>query len=347
MRSLSLRQPGLFEFQEDPEPSPPGHNEALVAVHAIGICGTDLSGYLGKMPFIQYPRILGHELGVEVLQIGRDVSNIQVGDRCSIEPYLNCGSCSPCINDKPNCCEQLKVLGVHVNGGMTERLVVPAHKLYPSRQLTFPQLALVETLAIGCHAVHRAQISDVDKVLILGAGPIGLATLEFARLHSKDVIVVEPSEDRRRFISKHYPDVQVASLPPVGSSFSTVFDATGNAQSMSSSISLAAFGGKIVFVGITTAPVILDDPLFHRRELTLRASRNALPTDFPYIIKLIESGQIRVEQWISQIENLENAQEIFAQITSGSLQAIKVVLMNSFLAGAATSLLGDKTKIDL
>lgn len=116
---------------------------------------------------------------------------------------------------------------------------------------------------------------------------------------------------------------------------------------MSSSISLAAFSGKIVFVGITTAPVILDDPLFHRRELTLRASRNALPTDFPYIIKLIESGQIRVEQWISQIENLENAQEIFAQITSGSLQAIKVVLMNSFLAGAATSLLGDKTKKDL
>ena len=347
MRSLCLRQPGLFEFQEDPEPSPPGYNEALVAVHAIGICGTDLSGYLGKMPFIQYPRILGHELGVEVLQIGRDVSNIQVGDRCSIEPYLNCGSCSPCINDKPNCCEQLKVLGVHVNGGMTERLVVPAHKLHPSRQLTFPQLALVETLAIGCHAVHRAQISDVDKVLILGAGPIGLATLEFARLHSKDVIVVEPSEDRRRFIAKHYPDVQVASLPPVGSSFSTVFDATGNAQSMSSSISLAAFGGKIVFVGITTAPVILDDPLFHRRELTLRASRNALPTDFPYIIKLIESGQIQVEQWISQIENLENAQEIFAQITSGSLQAIKVVLMNSFLTGAATNLLGDKTKIDL
>jgi 2-desacetyl-2-hydroxyethyl bacteriochlorophyllide A dehydrogenase len=230
---------------------------------------------------------------------------------------------------------------------MTERLVVPAHKLHPSRQLTFPQLALVETLAIGCHAVHRAQISDGDKVLILGAGPIGLATLEFARLHSKDVTVVEPSEDRRRFIAKHYQDVQVASLPPVGSSFSVVFDATGNAQSMSSSISLAAFGGKIVFVGITTAPVILDDPLFHRRELTLLASRNALPTDFPYIIKLIESGQIRVEQWISQIENLEIAQEIFARITSGSLQAIKVVLMNSFLAGVSTGFLGDKTKIDL
>jgi 2-desacetyl-2-hydroxyethyl bacteriochlorophyllide A dehydrogenase len=347
MRSLCLRQPGLFEFQEDPEPSPPGDCEALVVVHAIGICGTDLSGYLGKMPFIQYPRILGHELGVEVLQIGRDVSNIQVGDRCSIEPYLNCGSCGPCINEKPNCCEQLKVLGVHVNGGMTERLVVPAHKLHPSRQLTFPELALVETLAIGCHAVHRAQISDVENVLILGAGPIGLATLEFARLHSKDVTVVEPSEDRRKFIAKHYPDVQVASFPPVGSSFSTVFDATGNAQSRSSSVSLAAFGGKIVFVGITTAPVILDDPLFHRRELTLLASRNALPTHFPYIIKLIESGQIRVEQWISQIENLEIAQEIFARITSGSLQAIKVVLMNSFLTGSDTSFLGHKTKIDL
>ena len=330
MRSLCLRQPGLFDFQEDPEPPLPGENEALVAVHAIGICGTDLSGYLGKMPFIQYPRILGHELGVEVLQIGKNVSNVHVGDRCSVEPYLNCGACDPCLNRKPNCCEQLKVLGVHVNGGMTGRLLVPAHKLHPSRQLTFAQLALVETLAIGCHAVHRAQISNADNVLVLGAGPIGLATLEFARLNSKDVTVVELSDDRRRFIARHYPDVKVASLPPVGSSFSTVFDATGNAESMSSSISLAAFGGKIVFVGITTAPVNLDDPLFHRRELTLLASRNALPTDFPYIIKLIESGQVRVEQWISQTENLDSAQEIFARITSGALQAIKVVLMNSF-----------------
>lgn len=330
MRSLCLRQPGLFDLQEDPEPALPGENEALVAVHAIGICGTDLSGYLGKMPFIQYPRILGHELGVEVLQIGKNVSNVQVGDRCSVEPYLNCGACDPCLNSKPNCCEHLKVLGVHVNGGMTERLVVPAHKLHPSRQLTFAQLALVETLAIGCHAVHRAQISDRDNVLILGAGPIGLATLEFARLNSKDVTVVELSEDRRRFITQHYPDVKVSDHPPAESSFSTVFDATGNAQSMSSSISLAAFGGKIVFVGITTAPVNLDDPLFHRRELTLLASRNALPTDFPYIIKLIESGQVRVEQWISQTENLDSAQEIFARITSGALQALKVVLMNSF-----------------
>lgn len=346
MRSLCLLQPGVFEFQEGPDPPVPGDNEALVAVQAIGICGTDLSGYLGKMPFIEYPRILGHELGVEVLQVGKSVSNVRVGDRCSVEPYLNCEACDPCVSGKPNCCEQLKVLGVHVNGGMTERLVVPAHKLHPSRQLTFPQLALVETLAIGCHAVHRAQISDSDQVLILGAGPIGLATLEFARLSTNKVVVVEPGEGRRRFITEHYPDVKVSESPPVGSSFSTVFDATGNAQSMSSSISLAAFGGKVVFVGITTAPVTLDDALFHRRELTLLASRNALPSDFPKIIRLIETGQIRVEPWISRVEKLENAQEVFAQITNGALATIKVVLLNSFHTNSGTNKLGTRAAAD-
>lgn len=329
MRSLFLQEPALFRLGEVPDPGAPGDGEALVAVHAIGICGTDLSGYLGKMPFIQYPRVLGHELGVEVLVVGKDVSNVRVGDRCSLEPYLNCGKCPSCHGGRPNCCEELKVLGVHVDGGMTERLVVPAHKLHPSPSLTYSQLALVETLAIGCHAVHRAQISHGDSVLILGAGPIGLATLEFARLKSTEVTVVELSDDRRNFIVQHYPGVTVRDHLPLGRGFSIVFDATGNAKSMSASSSLAAFGGKIVFVGITTNPVSLDDPLFHRRELTLLASRNALPTDFPQIIKFIESGQIQVEKWISSLERLENAQVVFGNLTNESQKAVKVVLTNS------------------
>lgn len=327
MRSLCLRRPGLLEFQVGPEPPAPGDGQALVAVRAIGICGTDLSGYLGKMPFIHYPRILGHELGVEVLQVGINVTTVQSGDRCSVEPYLNCGLCDPCRSGRTNCCENLKVLGVHIDGGMTQRLIVAAHKLHKSKQLDFDQLALVETLAIGCHAVQRAEVKSSDRILIIGAGPIGLASLEFTQLISTDVTIIEPNEERRLFIANHYPSLKVLSSPAQGSFFSVIFDATGNAQSMSASLQFAAFGARIVFVGITTEPVILDDPLFHRRELSLLASRNAISIDFPKIIKLIESGQIKIGKWISQHASFDSAPKVFAQITNGTLLPIKALLI--------------------
>lgn len=211
---------------------------------------------------------------------------------------------------------------------MTERLLVPSHKLHRSTELNFTQLALVETLAIGCHAVHRGGIEYHDNILILGAGPIGLATLEFARLKSQQITVVEPNETRRTFISQHYPGVSVVSTPPTDSSFHVVFDATGNSHSMAATPALASFGAKIVFVGITTTPVFLDDPLFHRRELSLLASRNALPSDFPRIIRLIESGEIQVSQWISHVEPLSLAPHCFAEITTKRLHPVKLVFTN-------------------
>src|SRR3954464_9508375 len=157
MTALALTSPRHFEFIKQPPPSAPAIGEALVRVHAVGVCGTDVSGYLGKMPFIQYPRILGHELGVEVIGIGDAVKNVKPGDRCSIEPYLNCGACAMCRIGRTNCCETLQVLGVHCDGGLRSLIKVPAHKLHSANDLSFHQLALVETLAIGCHAVNRGK----------------------------------------------------------------------------------------------------------------------------------------------------------------------------------------------
>ena len=155
MRALSLSGPETFQWIDLPELPAPSAGEVQVAVRAIGICGTDIAGYLGKMPFIQCPRILGHELGVEVLTVGPGQTTLTPGDRCSVEPYLNCGDCDPCRSGRTNCCESLRVLGVHTDGGMTARLNLPAHKLHRSTHLQFEQLALVETLGIGCHAVAR------------------------------------------------------------------------------------------------------------------------------------------------------------------------------------------------
>ena len=325
MRALQLTAPQTLAPITISEPASPKAGEALVRVHAIGICGTDYSGYLGKMPFIEYPRILGHELGVEVLAVGQGVTHVQPGDKCSVEPYLNCGHCHACVQGRTNCCESLQVLGVHCDGGMTERLLLPANKLHPRNSLSFEQLALVEMLGIGCHAVNRAQVRTDDPVLIIGAGPIGLTVLEFARIAGAQVSILELNETRRAFVQRTWPDVQVLSIPPAEASAQIVFDATGHAGCMGAAFCYARFTGTVVYVGITKEPVLLDDPLFHRRELTLLASRNAVASDFTRILSLIEQGQIHTEAWISHraaFDELPSAMAEWVKPTSGVVKAV-------------------------
>src|ERR1700722_1388086 len=199
MKALLLEAPKSFKNIEMEAPGKPQAGEALVRVHRVGICGTDISGYLGKMPFFSYPRIPGHELGVEVIEVGPGVVNAQPGDRCSVEPYINCQVCYACRRGHTNCCEKHQTLGVHCDGGLRPRFVVPARKLHISRSLAFDQLALVETLAIGCHAVNRAGLQAHESSLIIGAGPIGLSTLEFARLTGAKLIVLDVNKQRLDF----------------------------------------------------------------------------------------------------------------------------------------------------
>lgn len=331
MRALRLIAPQQFQFLDVPEPRALTEGEALVKIHAIGICGTDVSGYLGKMPFIEFPRILGHELGVEVLAIGKGVTTVTVGDRCSVEPYLNCGTCHSCHQGRTNCCETLQVLGVHCDGGMCERFVLPASKLHVRNTLSYEQLALVEMLGIGCHAVNRAEVQAGDDLLILGAGPIGLSVLEFARIAGAQVSIFDLNETRRDFVRRTWPDVLALSTPPTESSAQIVFDATGHAGSMSASLHFAKFTGTVVYVGITKEPIPLDDPLFHRRELTLRASRNAIASDFTRILDLIANGRINTNAWIShraRFHELPEAMTDWVKPGSGVVKAVVQVGMN-------------------
>src|SRR5215216_2159585 len=196
MNAIIMEKPEHLTRADVPEPASPAAGEALVRVHRVGICGSDTSGYLGKMPFYSYPRIPGHELGVEVVNVGSGVSNVKVGDRCSVEPYINCQNCFPCRKGNSNCCENLQVLGVHTDGGMRPLFIVPARKLHVSTKLSFDQLALVETLAIGCHAVYRGNPQPTESVLVIGAGPIGLATVEFVKLSGARTIVLDLNQPR-------------------------------------------------------------------------------------------------------------------------------------------------------
>src|SRR5436309_4781803 len=191
MKALSLAAPKNWQRIDIAGPGQLGPGEALVRVHRVGICGTDISGYLGKMPFFSYPRIPGHELGVEVLDVGPGVTNVRPGEACTVEPYINCQQCYACRRSFTNCCEKHQTLGVHCDGGLRPRFLVPARKLHVSRKLAFEQLALVETLAIGCHATHRAAPQADESCLIIGAGPIGLATLEFVKLSGAKPLVLD------------------------------------------------------------------------------------------------------------------------------------------------------------
>lgn len=336
MKALSLEAPKQWKRLDIPGPENPGPGEALVRVHQVGICGTDLSGYLGKMPFFSYPRIPGHELGVEVLDVGEGVSNVDPGDRCSVEPYINCQHCYACRRGHTNCCEKHQTLGVHCDGGLRPRFVVPARKLHISRKLTFEQLALVETLAIGCHAVDRSGLKADETCLIIGAGPIGLATLEFARLTGARILMMDVNEQRLEFcrrvmgvehtvlVSERVEaDLRAradGNLPDV------VFDATGNSASMSNAFGLITHAGRLVFVGITTEEVRFRHPVFHKPEGTLLCSRNALSADFARIIGLIESGRIDTGPWITHRTGFEELIDVFPSYTQPETGVIKAVV---------------------
>ncbi len=339
MKALQLEKPRTWRQIDIPEPPQPGPGEALVRVQRVGICGTDLGGYLGKMPFFSYPRIPGHELGVEVIAVGDGVSNVQPGDRCAVECYLNCQTCYSCRRGFTNCCENHKTLGVMCDGGLTERIILPARKLHVASNLTPDQCALVETLAIGCHAVDRGNPKPGENVVIIGAGPIGLSALEFVKLSGARPIVMDISESRLTFVRDRMgvpdtilvrvdeSDIQTASAMTAGQLADVVIDATGNHQSMVRAMEFAAFAGRVVFVGITQQNLEFPHaPFLHRRELTLMASRNALSRDFARIIQLIEEGKIDTKPWITHHAKFEEVPEIFPTWLKPETGVIKAVV---------------------
>jgi 2-desacetyl-2-hydroxyethyl bacteriochlorophyllide A dehydrogenase len=261
--------------------------------------------------------------------LGSDASRLRVGDICAVEPYLECGTCIACRRGKTNCCATLRVLGVHIDGGMRELIHVPIRKLHSSTKLSLEQLALVETLGIGAHAVERAQPERGEDVLVIGAGPIGLAVIQFATIAGANVRVLEINPDRSAFCRKHFgikdlagnvSEIQSHELPTL------IFDATGNPTSMMGCFNIIAPGGKLVFVGLFQGDVTFHDPLFHRREMTILSSRNARSSDFTRIIGLMESGRIDTRPWITHQCMLEEMPGNFESWLDPKTRVVKAMV---------------------
>ena len=336
MRTIILHEPGDLRGIERDAPGTPAPGMALVRVRRVGVCGTDFHAWRGRQPFFTYPRVLGHELAGEVVSLGGDVSGVSIGDRCAIEPYIDCGACASCRRGRGNCCERLQVLGVHMDGGMCEWLQVPGRKLHPSNRLDLDTLAIVETLSIGAHAVRRAAPAAGSPVLVVGAGPIGLGVAAFARAAGAEVAVMDVNAERLAFCRRHVgvtrtlqpagDDTLSAVRTVLGETPLFVFDATGHQGSMQQAFALPAHGGTLVFVGLVQADIAFRDPDFHRRELTLLASRNALPEDFAHVLATLENGRLDVSPWVTHRAALTDVPSVFPAWTSPDARVIKAIV---------------------
>ncbi len=308
MNTLVCTIPGQFAYQKGARPTlAPG--QAIVKIKRIGICGTDLHAFEGTQPFFTYPRILGHELAGELVEAD-GAPDFLPGEIVTIIPYFNCGICVACRSGRPNCCASLRVSGVHIDGGMVEYLSVPSYSLMHGQGLSLDALALVEPLSIGAHGVRRAAIEPGEFVLVVGAGPIGLGIMEFARIAGGNVIALDINAGRlafcqdklkiRHVINALADDVteQLRSITN-GDMPTVVIDATGSLKAINNSFQYMAHGARYVLVGLQKGDVCFSHPEFHKREATLMSSRNATRQDFDHVIACLKNGLVDPTTYIT------------------------------------------------
>ncbi len=335
MKSLICIKPGLLEYHNIPPPVlKPRY--AILKVKRIGICGTDIHAYEGTQPYFNYPRTLGHELAADLIEAdGAD--GFVSGEAVTLIPYFNCEKCIACRNNKPNCCTNINVFGVHIDGGMAEYVSVPSYSLVKSEGLGYDELALIEPLAIGAHGIARACVKKDEFVLIIGAGPIGLGTMEFARIAGAKVIALDINENRLQFCKdklkveftinatqenafQKIQEITGGDMPTV------VIDATGNLQAINNALQYLAHGGRYVLIGLQKEKICFSHPEFHKREAMLMSSRNATRADFVHVINSIKNGLIDPATYITHRIKFEDLENTFTTLPDPSSNVIKAVV---------------------
>ena len=320
MKAIVCEKPKKFRYINTKTPQLE-NEKAIINVKRIGICGTDIHAFLGNQPFFEYPRILGHEIAGTIDSIEDNPFHLKAGDQVAVIPYMACGTCPTCKKGLTNCCPTISVIGVHADGGMTEKISVPIDHLIKTTELTLDESAILEPLSIGAHAVRRSNLQESDSVLVIGAGPIGLGVMQFAKQKGAKVIAMDRIEERLTF-AKQWANVDETILANVdslqklqeltnGEMPTVVFDATGNSQSMMQAFQYPANGGKLIYVGLVKSDITFSDPLFHAKELTLMASRNATIEDFEWVKQFIQKGTIDAERFITHRVDFNQAVDEF------------------------------------
>ena len=335
MKVLTCTTPGTFQYSIGERPQCSKGN-AIIKIKRIGICGTDFHAFEGTQPFFSYPRVLGHELAGELVEF-ENAPGFEVGEAVSFIPYFNCGTCIACRNRKPNCCTQMQVCGVHVHGGMAEYLSVPSYSLLHGEGLSYDELALVEPLAIGAHGVRRADVQPGEFVLVIGAGPIGLGTMEFARIAGAKVIALDINESRLDFckdklkvqhaVDATSPDVTEQLMEITNGDMPTVIiDATGSLKAINNAFQYMAHGARYVLIGLQRGDLSFNHPEFHKREGTLMSSRNAIREDFEHVITSIKKGKVDPTTYITHRVLFDDVKDEFEHWLNPANGVIKAMV---------------------
>lgn len=334
MLTVICDTPGTLSAVQRERPAR-GEGDVLVRVKRVGVCGTDLHIYTGNQPFLAYPRVMGHEFS-GVVEEAVPGGRLNVGDEVYVMPYMSCGTCIACRQGKTNCCVRIQVLGVHRDGAFTEVLSLPEQFVHKAQGVTLDQAAMVEFLAIGAHGVRRGQVKAGQRVLVVGAGPIGMAAMVFARLRGAVVTAMDSRQDRLDFCTRELSvntavalgDTDEAQLAAAtdGEFFDVVFDATGNPKAIERGFKFVAHGGSYVLISVVQGNITFSDPEFHKRETTLIGSRNATTEDFETVLTAMRAGQVPTTAMNTHRMLLADVPTQFASLLNPAAGVVKAIV---------------------
>ena len=337
MKALFLTEVGKSEVREITKPSRKA-GEVLLEVGMVGFCGGDLNGFKGLFPLQEYPNILGHEVGATIVEKGPEVpEDLSIGTRVTLYPYLACGTCVACRKGRPNACKTNKTMGVRRPGAMTRYITAPWQDVFPSEKLSLRELALVEPLTVGFHAVSRGRVSAEDRVAILGCGIVGLGAVASAVNRGAQVIAIDLDESKLEVARKigvaHTINPSSENLHDrlqeitQGDGPDVIIEAVGSPTTYRSAVEEVAFLGRVVCIGYAKAPVEFNTSLFVQKEIEILGSRNCVgKTDFPEVIEYLESGKFPVETVISKTIPIEEGPSTLEAWASNPQGIIKIML---------------------
>lgn len=318
MKAVSITAANQCELVDIPEPQAPAAGEVRLKVEQVGYCGSDLTSFRGLNPMVSYPRIPGHEIGATIEAIGPDVpAQWQVGQKVLVSPYTSCGKCAACKQGRFNTCKHNQTMGVQRDGALTEYVNMPHEKLFTSNKLSLEEMALVEPLTVGFHAVARGEVTETDTVVVFGCGAIGLGVIAGASARKARVVAVDIDDEKLALAKRCGATDTINSMSENlhdrlqemtdGEGPTVMIEAVGLPATFKACVEEVCFAGRVVYIGYAKAAVDYETKFFVMKELDIRGSRNAMPDDFEAVIAHLESGAFPTDAVITKTVSLEDA----------------------------------------
>ena len=336
MKAIQITEPSVMKIIDIAEPQM-GDDEVLLKMKYVGFCGSDLNTFRGGNPMVKMPVVPGHEVGAEIVKVGKNVPDVlKPGMTVTVNPYTNCGKCASCRNGRVNACEHNETLGVQRWGAMCEYLSLPWAKVIPAGQLSARTSALIEPMSVGFHAVSRAQVTDIDVVMVIGCGMVGMGAVVRAAQRGAIVIAADIDDEKLALakqmgasyaVNTKTEDVH-ARLMEITSGFGpdVVIEAVGSIPTYQMAINEVGFTGRVVCIGYAKSEVSFQTKYFVQKELDIRGSRNAQPSDFRAVIRYLERGTCPVDHLISNEVEPEGAANAMDQWAANPGKVFRILV---------------------